>query len=120
MTRKDLLSRVGDGAALEEAQLLMYPSGSSQERIERGSQSPCATSKPTANGPPSHTRPTANPLGEWQHMLKSLIVGIVDLCTQHPWWLIGPAAVLAAGSGVYAGTHFAIRTDTKIDRKSVV
>jgi len=34
------------GAALEEAQLLMYPSGSSQERIERGSQSPCATSKP--------------------------------------------------------------------------
>ena len=47
-------------------------------------------------------------------MLKSLIVGIVDLCTQHPWWLIGPAAVLAAGSGVYAGTHFAIRTDTKM------
>jgi uncharacterized protein len=63
---------------------------------------------------PRHTRPTANPLGEWQHMLKSLIVGIVDLCTQHPWWLIGPAAVLAAGSGVYAGTHFAIRTDTKM------
>src|SRR3974377_1108034 len=47
-------------------------------------------------------------------MLKSLIVRIVDLCTQHPWWLIGPAAVLAAGSGVYAGTHFAIRTDTKM------
>src|SRR6516162_9031278 len=47
-------------------------------------------------------------------MLKSLIVGIVDLCTQHPWWLIGLAAVLAAGSGVYAGTHFAIRTDTKM------
>ena len=40
------------GAALEEAQLLMYPSGSSQERIERGSQSPCATSKPAANGLP--------------------------------------------------------------------
>ena len=47
-------------------------------------------------------------------MLKSLIVGIVDLCTQHPWWVIGLAAVLAAGSGVYAGTHFAIRTDTKM------
>ena len=47
-------------------------------------------------------------------MLKSLIVGIVDLCTQHPWWLIGSAAVLAAGSAVYAGTHFAIRTDTKM------
>ena len=47
-------------------------------------------------------------------MLKSLIVGIVDLCTQHPWWVIGLAAALAAGSGVYAGTHFAIRTDTKM------
>ena len=47
-------------------------------------------------------------------MLKSLIVGIVDLCTQHPWWVIGLAAVLAAGSAVYAGTHFAIRTDTKM------
>jgi hopanoid biosynthesis associated RND transporter like protein HpnN len=47
-------------------------------------------------------------------MLKSLIVGIVDLCFQHPWWVIGLAAVLAAGSGVYAGTHFAIRTDTKM------
>ena len=47
-------------------------------------------------------------------MLKSLIVGIVDFCTQHPWWVIGLAAVLAAGSGVYAGTHFAIRTDTKM------
>src|ERR1700747_2234621 len=51
---------------------------------------------------------------EIERMLKSLIVGIVDLCTQHPWWLIGPAAVLAAGSGVYAGTHFAIRTHTKM------
>jgi hopanoid biosynthesis associated RND transporter like protein HpnN len=47
-------------------------------------------------------------------MLKSLIVGIVDFCTQHPCWVIGLAAVLAAGSGVYAGTHFAIRTDTKM------
>src|SRR5262249_7383635 len=47
-------------------------------------------------------------------MLKSLIVRIVDFCTQHPWWLIGSAAVLAAGSGVYAETHFAIRTDTKM------
>jgi hypothetical protein len=43
MTHNDLLSGVGDGAALEEAQLLMYPSGLSQERIERGSQSLCAT-----------------------------------------------------------------------------
>ena len=58
--------------------------------------------------------PTANPLGDRQHMLKSLIVGIVDLCTQHPWWVIGLAAVLAAGSAVYAGTHFAIQTDTKM------
>jgi hypothetical protein len=45
MTHNDLLSGAGDGAALEEAQLLLYPFGGSQERIERGSQSPCATSK---------------------------------------------------------------------------
>jgi hypothetical protein len=30
MTHSDLLSGVGDGAALEEAQLLLYPSGGSQ------------------------------------------------------------------------------------------
>ena len=52
MTHNDLLSGVGDGAALEEAQLLMYSSGGSQERIERGSQSLRATSKPAANGLP--------------------------------------------------------------------
>ena len=53
MTHNDLLSGIGDGAALEEAQLLTYPSGGSQERIERGSQSPRATSKlAAANGPP--------------------------------------------------------------------
>ena len=50
MTYNDLLSGVGDGAALEEAQLLMYPFGGSQERIERGSQSPRATSKSAAKG----------------------------------------------------------------------
>ena len=50
--QNDLLSGVGDGAALEEAQLLLYPSGGSQERIERGSQSPRATSKSAANGLP--------------------------------------------------------------------
>jgi hypothetical protein len=50
MTHNDLLSGVGDGAALEEAQLLMYPSGGSQERIERGSQSPRATSKSRGQG----------------------------------------------------------------------
>jgi len=59
MTRNDPLSGVGDGAALEEAQLLMYPSGGSQERIERGSQSPRATSKPAADGLPM---PCAGPL----------------------------------------------------------
>ena len=52
MTHNDLLSGVGGGAALEEAQLLLYPSGGSQERIERGSQSPRATSKSAANGLP--------------------------------------------------------------------
>ena len=36
MTHNDLFFGVGDGAALEEAQLLMNPSGGSQERIERG------------------------------------------------------------------------------------
>ena len=69
---------------------------------------------PRPTGRPCHTWPTANPLGYRQHMLKSPIVSIVDLCTRHPWWVIGLAAVLAAGSGVYAGTHFAIRTDTKM------
>jgi hypothetical protein len=33
MTPKDLLSGVGDGAALEDAQLLMYPSGRSQDSL---------------------------------------------------------------------------------------
>ena len=47
-------------------------------------------------------------------MLKSLNDGIVDICNQHPWCVIGLAAVVAACSGVYAGTHFAIRTDTKM------
>jgi hypothetical protein len=36
MTRNDLFFDVGDGAALQEAQLLMNPSGGSQERIEHG------------------------------------------------------------------------------------
>jgi hypothetical protein len=36
MTHNDLLFGVGDGAALEEAQLLMNPSSGSQERIEHG------------------------------------------------------------------------------------
>jgi hypothetical protein len=52
MIHNDLLSGVGDGAALEEAQLLMYRSDGSQERIERVSQSPRATSKSAANGLP--------------------------------------------------------------------
>jgi hypothetical protein len=52
MTHNDLLSDVGDGAALERAQPLLYPSGGSQERIERGSQSPRATFKFAANGLP--------------------------------------------------------------------
>ena len=46
MTHNDLLSGVGDGAALEEAQLLTYPSDGSQEHIERGSRSSRGTSKP--------------------------------------------------------------------------
>ena len=50
MTHNDLLSDVCDGAALERAQPLLYPSGGSQERIERGSQSPRATSKSAAKG----------------------------------------------------------------------
>jgi hypothetical protein len=50
MTHNDLLSGVGDGVALEEAQLFTYPSSGSQQRVERGSQSPRATSKPAANG----------------------------------------------------------------------
>ena len=34
MTHNDLLSGVGDGAALEEAQLLLYPSGSYRRVLE--------------------------------------------------------------------------------------
>jgi len=44
-------------------------------------------------------------------MLKSSIVGIVDLCTQYPRWVIVLALALAAGSAVYAERHFAIKTD---------
>ena len=53
MIHNDLLFGVGDGAALEEDQLLMYRSDGSQERIERVSQSPRATPKSAANGPPT-------------------------------------------------------------------
>jgi hypothetical protein len=50
INHNDLVSGFG-GAALEEDQVLIYLSGSSQERIERGSQPPCATSKSAANVP---------------------------------------------------------------------
>jgi hypothetical protein len=52
ITHNDLLSCVGDGTALEEVQRLMYHPGGSQERVERGSQSPRATSKSAAKGLP--------------------------------------------------------------------
>src|SRR5262249_17671637 len=44
-------------------------------------------------------------------MLKRAIVRIVDLCTRHPWWVLGLVLLLSAGSTVYAARHFAIRTD---------
>ncbi|HEX9324348.1 MAG TPA: MMPL family transporter [Xanthobacteraceae bacterium] len=44
-------------------------------------------------------------------MLKSAIVRIVDFCARHPWWVLALAAVLSAGSAVYAARYFAIKTD---------
>src|SRR5262245_50950388 len=44
-------------------------------------------------------------------MLKLAIVRIVDVCTRHPWWVIVLALALSAASAVYAGRHFAIKTD---------
>jgi hypothetical protein len=65
------------------------------------------------------TRRSANrqPHANWvnpQHILKSSIVRIVDLCARHPWWVVAFAATLAAGSAVYAAEHFAIQTDTRM------
>jgi hypothetical protein len=52
MTHNDLLFGVGDGAALEEAQPLMYPFGGSQERVERVSQSLARHLNPRPKGCP--------------------------------------------------------------------
>src|SRR5215470_6546632 len=44
-------------------------------------------------------------------MLRSSIVRIVAVCTRHPWWVIAFALVLGILSGLYAATHFKIKTD---------
>jgi uncharacterized protein len=44
-------------------------------------------------------------------MLRKLIVRIVRLCAAYPWAVIVLAIALAAGSGYYAATHFALNTD---------
>jgi hypothetical protein len=44
-------------------------------------------------------------------MLKSLIIGLIDLCVRRPWWTIALALCLAAGASAYAARHFAIHTD---------
>jgi uncharacterized protein len=44
-------------------------------------------------------------------MLRSSIVRIVGVCTQHPWWVIAFALVLGILTSVYAATHFKIKTD---------
>jgi uncharacterized protein len=44
-------------------------------------------------------------------MLKSSIVRIVALCTRRPWRVIAFALVLGMLSGLFAATHFKIKTD---------
>jgi hypothetical protein len=44
-------------------------------------------------------------------MLKASIVRIVALSARRPWWIIALVLALAAGSGLYAARHFAIKTD---------
>src|SRR5215467_9265886 len=44
-------------------------------------------------------------------MLRSSIVRIVAVCTRHPWWVIAFALVLGILSGLFAATHFKIKTD---------
>jgi hopanoid biosynthesis associated RND transporter like protein HpnN len=44
--------------------------------------------------------------------LTSAISAIVGGCIRRPWLVVGLAIALAAGCGVYAAQHFAIKTDT--------
>src|SRR5215472_9234655 len=44
-------------------------------------------------------------------MLRSSIVRIVAVCTRHPWRVIAFALALGILSGLYAATHFKIKTD---------
>src|SRR5260370_36504559 len=44
-------------------------------------------------------------------MLRSRLVGLVDLCARHAWPVIVVMLALASFSGVYAARHFAIKTD---------
>src|SRR5215475_6991756 len=44
-------------------------------------------------------------------MLRSSIVRIVGLCTRHPWWVIALTLVVGIVGGLFAATHFKIKTD---------
>jgi predicted RND superfamily exporter protein len=44
-------------------------------------------------------------------VLKSIIARIVELCTRHPWPVIGLGLLLATVSVIYTARHFAITTD---------
>src|SRR5260370_37933165 len=44
-------------------------------------------------------------------MLRSRLVGLVDLCARHAWPVIVVMLALASFSGDYAARHFAIKTD---------
>src|SRR5262249_54689354 len=44
-------------------------------------------------------------------MLRSSIVRIVAVCTWYPWWVIAFALALGTLTGLYAATHFKIKTD---------
>jgi uncharacterized protein len=43
--------------------------------------------------------------------LTSAISAIVNGCIRRPWWVLGLAIALAAGSAIYAAERFAIKTD---------
>lgn len=65
MTHNDLLSGVGDGAALEEAWLLTYPWVVHRNVLNAALSRLARRLNPLPTGCPCHTRSTANPLGEW-------------------------------------------------------
>jgi uncharacterized protein len=44
-------------------------------------------------------------------MLKTAIARVVNLCTRHPWPVLGLALLVTIASAIYTARHFAITTD---------